>query len=199
MWFIRELLASNGDACKPFDVDFIQVVMAFKDSIIQVSTQEIVQICDELLGAGCDYTEPLIDFALYICQSLDKLCTLFGMKANISLFILVCVLALIKTKLSINGYHYKCGPFDLDDVLEVVIEYLTYLLATIILGSSFWMTIHIIYGLFFQKYLILGVALIICYVSKVKIVKEANLFRRILMSFGFVEEINPYMELFQVC
>ena len=119
------------------------------------------------------------------------------MKAGVSLLMIAVILALIKTKNNYCGIKMKIGPTDVDDILELLIEYLVYVVVTLMMGSQFWISCGIVYSLSTQKYVSLGCCLVLCWISKIKIVRELNLMTRILISCGLVNEVTPITELLQ--
>ena len=103
-----------------------------------VTIDELENFCEDFVGTGCQYVKPVVNFFLFLIQSLDRLQEIFNMRTATIIVLTATILALIRTKISCDGTKTKLGPLDLDDFLEVSIEYLVYLTVTLLLGSSFW-------------------------------------------------------------
>ena len=163
-----------------------------------VTKEDLHVFCEAFVGFGCETSDHLIDVALFITTSLDKLRLLFGMKAGASMLVTAIILALIRVKCTVDGINIRLGPFDLDDTLEFLIVYLVCILMTILLGSHFWFTIAVCYNMRCENYGNLSATLLLLLVYKLYEPKPPGLLSRALIFVGLQSAPSPVLETIQV-
>ena len=126
-----------------------------------ISTEEAAAQLEELFGIRRDVSEGLLNLVLYVVTSLDQFHQVIEMRTGLIFLSFAIALAGIRAKLTVDGIQMTVGPFDLDDCLEVIVEYAVLMFMTLIYGSDLWIMIGVCYNLRNQKYTNLSFALVL--------------------------------------
>ena len=164
-----------------------------------ISTEEAAAQLEELFGIRRDVSEGLLNLVLYVVTSLDQFHQVIEMRTGLIFLSFAIALAGIRAKLTVDGIQMTVGPFDLDDCLEVIVEYAVLMFMTLIYGSDLWIMIGVCYNLRNQKYTNLSFALVLVLLKKVYVVKrKLGWLARILIFLGIWHDVDPLADSVQL-
>lgn len=108
------------------------------------------------------------------------------------------ILSLIQFQYGRDLRRYSIGPFDLDDLVQIMLEYCCHALLTLCYGSGYWLSIYSIYCLKFRLHGQLIPCLLASILCQVNVPVELTLYQRFRLFVGLDVPTDLAKDMWQI-